>query len=397
MACDVAVLGAGIIGLATAKSLAQLDPKLAIHVYEKEPGLGRFASGRNSGVLHAGFYNSPDSLKSKFCMSGNFELKKLISRNNIPILNCGKVVVTRSLNEITHLHRLFDRGQALGVKLEILAENQLRFFEPLAKTKSQFIWSPDTSVSDPHLVIKSLANECLKLGIKIFFNSKIEITESGHLKNHGHFLNENWIVNCAGGRSLNIAQKFGAGSKYSQMPFLGTYVSIDSKKIPLRTLVYPVPHPVNPFLGVHTTLTINGIVKIGPTAIPVLGPEQNKLIDKASLNDFLNFIRSTYAISRSNEHQLKGLTFNDVAKLNSKVLIKSASLLVPDVARVAGWKRYPAATRSQIVELSTGKLEQDFIIEHSKRGTHVLNAVSPGWTSSLAFGKYIALQVIEKL
>ena len=244
---DVVIIGGGIIGLATAKSLKKLDPKLEVAIFEKEPNLGAFASGKNSGVIHSGFYYTPDSLKAKFCKTGNEDLKHLISKHDIPILNCGKVVVTRSKSEIPQLEKLFRRGLENGIQLEIREEKDLVKVEPLAKTKSLFLWSPNTSVSDPNLVLQALAKECHDLGIEILLNSKISIDNAKMLSNHGVKIFSKWIINCSGARSLDIAHRFQVGTKYSQMPFLGTYLYADLKSLPLQTLVYPVPHPVNPF------------------------------------------------------------------------------------------------------------------------------------------------------
>ena len=394
---DVVIIGGGIIGLATAKSLKKLDPKLEVAIFEKEPNLGAFASGKNSGVIHSGFYYTPDSLKAKFCKTGNEDLKHLISKHDIPILNCGKVVVTRSKSEIPQLEKLFRRGLENGIQLEIREEKDLVKVEPLAKTKSLFLWSPNTSVSDPNLVLQALAKECHDLGIEILLNSKISIDNAKMLSNHGVKIFSKWIINCSGARSLDIAHRFQVGTKYSQMPFLGTYLYADLKSLPLQTLVYPVPHPVNPFLGVHFTLSTIGRIKIGPTAIPIINPEHNGFNKMHLLTDLTNFARSSMAITRSKNHNLSSLTFNDVAKINRRVLIRSASFLVPKVRDVKNWKRYPSATRAQLVELENGKLEQDFVVEHSINSTHVLNAVSPGWTSAMPFGDYIALQVIDRL
>ena len=394
---DVVIIGGGIIGLATAKSLKKLDPKLEVAVFEKEPNLGAFASGKNSGVIHSGFYYTPDSLKAKFCKTGNEGLKHLISKHDIPILNCGKVVVTRSNSEIPNLEKLFRRGLENGIQLEIREEKDLVKVEPLAKTKSLFLWSPNTSVSDPNLVLQALAKECRDLGIEILLNSKISIDNGKMLSNHGVKIFSKWIINCSGARSLDMAHRFQVGAKYSQMPFLGTYLYADSKSLPLQTLVYPVPHPVNPFLGVHFTLSTSARIKIGPTAIPIINPEHNGFSKMHVINDLNNFARSSIALTKSKNHNLSSLTFNDIAKINKNVLIRNASLLVPKVRDVKNWKKYPSATRAQLVDLENGKLEQDFVVEHSINSTHVLNAVSPGWTSAIPFGNYIALQVIERL
>ena len=175
---DVLIIGAGIVGLSVGIALLQERPSLKILIIDKETGPGQHASGRNSGVLHAGFYYSPDSLKAKFCREGNAELRKLCIENEIPVLECGKVVVARNAEEDARLDLLYSRGITNGVELEIHDATNLEKHEPLAKTHGRYLWSPKTAISDPKAVTTAMVRRFESLGGRISYSSKVQISES---------------------------------------------------------------------------------------------------------------------------------------------------------------------------------------------------------------------------
>jgi L-2-hydroxyglutarate oxidase len=387
---DVTIIGGGVIGLSVARALLQKNKKLKLAILEKETILGAHASGRNSGVLHAGFYYSPDSLKAKFCLEGNIQLTELAARHKIPVRRVGKVVVARNKSESERIDILYQRGIANGVKLELLPSDQLPRYEPLAKSFDRFLWSPNTAVSDPSQIIKALANEVKELGASFFFDSKVKVNAYQQLFMNGDRFKTNYVVNCSGSGADRIAHNFNVGEEFSMVPFLGVYRYVPENKLPLKTLVYPVPHPLNPFLGVHFTLTSDYKVKIGPSAIPVLGREQYKIWNKFKLRDGLDTSLGLFSLLKGEHHNVPEIIKTEVPKFLTSTLIKESSELVPSVLQVTGWKKKPPGIRSQLVNLETGKLEQDFLVLDGDRSTHVLNAVSPGWTSCIPFGKWIA-------
>ena len=171
---------------------------------------------------------------------------------------------------------------------------------------------------------------------------------------------------------------------------MGVYRAVKSSTLPLTRLVYPVPHPVNPFLGVHFTLTLDGKVKIGPTAIPILGREQYSLFEGWSFADIGQAALATTALIRGEAHNFGEILKSELPKLREKSLVKESASLVPLALKVKGWQKKPPGIRSQLVNTKTGKLEQDFIVENFENSTHILNAVSPGWTSALPFGRWVA-------
>ena len=388
---DVTIIGAGVIGLSIGSALLESNPNLRVLVVEKESNLGFHASGRNSGVMHAGFYYSPESLKAKFCRDGNRELRKLCLRNNIPILETGKVVVTQNQEEESRLETLFERGVENGVELEMHEAAKLTSFEPQAITLNRFLWSPTTAVSDPHAVLIAMAKEFESRGGKIEYGHNVSLSESGneiHINVSDY--EARFYVNASGAQSDRISRAVGVGLDYAMLPFMGVYRATSNDVFGLKTLVYPVPHPINPFLGVHFTLTTDGKVKIGPTAIPISGREQYTLATGWSVSDIYQALKGAKSLVLGDSHDVLKIVRSEWPKIIQKEIVKQASQLVPNASNLENWQKKPPGIRSQLVHLPTGKLEQDFKIITKLNSLHVLNAVSPGWTSSIPFGRYIA-------
>lgn len=393
---DVVVVGAGIIGISTAWAIKRINPKTRVLIIDKENLSGKHASGRNSGVIHAGFYYSPDSLKAKFCLKGNQELSSLIARHKIPILKCGKVVVTRNSSEESQMENLYARGIANGVEIEVLPKQVLRKIEPFAATFENFLWSPNTSVSDPGLVIEAMQKEAKDVGVEFRFDSGFSFSDSSAQVN-GEDISFLHLVNCAGSYASDVAKDYGFSRQYLTVPFMGRYLKTSEKNLKLNTLIYPVPHPVNPFLGVHLTKTIDGSVKIGPTAIPLLGKEQYSLFQGIKIREIIESTRGLWSLVKGKAHNVSEILVNEMPKINARSLIREVSSIAPEIQSVRGWIPAPAGIRAQLVDTQNGDLVQDFIIEGDDNSTHVLNAVSPGWTSAIPFGEYIAERVLNKL
>jgi L-2-hydroxyglutarate oxidase LhgO len=387
----VLIIGGGVVGLSIGIAILESKPSLKVIIAEKEPRLALHASGRNSGVLHAGFYYSPDSLKAKFCRDGNKELRILANKYDIPVREVGKVVVVRNDDENSRLETLFERGIKNGVDLEILDASELNKYEPLAITHERFLWSPTTAVSDPNAIIQAMRKKFELLGGSIHYETKISLKEvNNEIVDASQQFDATQIINAAGAQADRISRAVGVGTDYAMLPFMGVYRATEEKNLPLQRLVYPVPHPINPFLGVHFTLTIDHKVKIGPTAIPIAGREQYSLLSGWSGSDVVQSLKGMSSLIGGDFHDFGAIIKTEWPKVIQHLLVKESLGLVPTADQVKKWHKKPPGIRAQLVHLPTGKLEQDFVIANKFNSTHILNAVSPGWTSAIPFGRFVA-------
>lgn len=386
---DFLIVGGGILGLSIGLEILRNYPSARTLIVEKEASSGAHASGRNSGVLHAGFYYSADSLKAKFCADGNLALRKIIHDNDIPILECGKVVVAQNENDLKHLRTLHERGNQNGVKQEILAASELHKFEPHAITHKEFLWSPNTAVSDPKAVIRALEASYLAMGGVIIHKALFETTEQYEHSVNGERISAGKVINVSGTGAIRIAHQLGEGSEFVQLPVLGLYKITDDRSVPLRTLIYPVPNPEYPFLGVHFTLTLDKKIKIGPTAIPILGTEQYSLGAEVSRVDFTSSIKAISSLLSKSPKLLTRLALAELPKVSTRRLVSDGQKLVPDTKSITSWRYKEPGIRAQLVKIEDGTFEMDFVVKSSNGVVHVLNAVSPGWTAAIPFAKYI--------
>ena len=389
---DQIIIGAGIVGISLGLALLERNPNRKVLIIDKEEKPGIHASGRNSGVLHAGFYYSPDSLKAKFCRLGNLELRKFCRENNLQILETGKVVVCQDKQDVARLEELYRRGVANGVNIEILDSKDLGKIEPAAQTVDKFIWSPTTAVGNPKDVINKLAEKFTKSGGSFSFNAQVQLIEKDNevlVKTKTAMYNAKSIINSAGAYAADLAKQVNVGTEYVCLPFLGAYKKSKLLSVNPKRLVYPVPNPVNPFLGVHTTITLNNEIKIGPTAFPVIGKEQYKLNDGFNLKELVEFFTSSTALLKSDSVDLIGLAKEEAFKLFTKPLLKRTRKLSNSLDSNNDWVKYPSGIRAQIINTKTKAIEMDYIVKADKNVVHVLNAVSPGWTSSIPFAHWV--------
>lgn len=393
---DIVIIGSGAVGLAVAKGLLETNPTMRISIFEKEQTFSNHASAKNSGVLHAGFYNSPESLKARFCREGRDELESIAIKNSIPVKKIGKVVVAQNEDEEARLETLLQKGLANGVELERLPQSELSKFEPLARTEGSFLWSPNTAVSNPVLINQALRNELISRNVRFISNTKVHYKDEKWM-NDNEVISAKYFVNAGGAWALDLAHQMKLGMHYRTMPFLGLYKQAPATQLPIRTLIYPVPHPINPFLGVHFTLTIDGFVKIGPSALPIIGKGQYSINSPITSEEIMTFGKNLLSLAKGNKHDLWSMAQYEIPKLLTSNLVKAASELVPSAKLVKHWSRKSPGIRGQLINSNTGELLQDFLIEHGQNSTHVLNVVSPGWTASIPFGRHIAQMVLERL
>jgi len=387
---DYLIIGAGIIGLTVAQHLRKKYPSKKIVLIEKEPDICRHASGRNSGVLHAGFYYTADSLKAKFTKNGNRELTDYCLKHNLKINRCGKVVVARNDGELAPLFELEKRGKANGVNVKIIDEKELAGLDGNVRTRQYALYSPSTSTIDPIEVCASIKNGLANDGVTFHFDCGYKRRLSDNLiETTTGYVDSRIIINAAGLYADKIARDFGFSENYVIIPFKGIYLKYAGTDKPVGINVYPVPNLKNPFLGVHYTVTVDGTVKIGPTAIPALWRENYEALKNFKFNEFVQVASHETKLFLLNSFGFRELALEEIKKYRRNYLIGLATDLVKTVDRrhFNEWSR--PGIRAQLLDVRTNRLVQDFIVESDKNSVHILNAVSPAFTASFPFSKWV--------
>ena len=387
---DFLVIGAGIIGLGVARSLRRRFPGSSITLIEKESAPGMHASGRNSGVLHAGFYYTADSLKARFTREGNARMQAFCRTHGIAVNTCGKVVVARDANELETLFELQKRAQTNGVEAYLIDEDELRRIEPNARTFSRALYSPTTATVDPKAVVAALAKDVSNEGVKLVFGTGFLRRVSPHtVETNRGTIDAGVVINCAGLYADRVARAFGFGRDYTIVPFKGIYLTYDGDVPPVRTNVYPVPKLSNPFLGVHYTVTADGTVKIGPTAIPAFWRENYRGFSRFNAAETAEILRWEAELFLKNRFSFRTLAFEEFRKYDKSYLQSLARGMVrnADVSYFRTWST--PGIRAQLLHRRTLELVQDFIVEGDADSVHVLNAVSPAFTCSFPFADWI--------
>ena len=393
---DFLVIGGGIIGVSVARELRRRRPDAAVTVLEKEPACGRHASGRNSGVLHAGFYYTADSLKARFTRDGNAALREYCREKALPLNECGKLVVATTAADHPQMDELLRRGVANGVTLESITEAEARKIEPRVRTCERAIWSPNTATADPGAVIDAMRADAEREGVRFALGTAFRRRQGNEVATSQGRWSAGYVVNCAGLHADRIARQFGFSQHYTILPFKGLYLYSDEPAGAFRTNIYPVPDLRNPFLGVHFTVTVDGHAKIGPTAIPAFWREHYAGLSGLSLGDLAEIVRLQLGLLIWAGFEFRRLAWEELAKYDRAHLVSLAGRLAEDV-RVDDYRRWGrTGIRAQLLDTRTRKLEMDFVLEGDDRSLHVLNAVSPGWTCSIPFAAYV-VDEIERL
>jgi L-2-hydroxyglutarate oxidase LhgO len=364
-----------------------------VALIEKEPAVGLHASGRNSGVLHAGFYYSAESLKARLCRDGNRELTAYCRERGLPLNACGKLVVAQGPGDLAGLDELMRRAEANGVPLESLPAEEARRIEPRAKTYERALFSPTTSSVDPKAVLASLAEDLRRSGAEVWLGVRYLGRDVSGVRTSAGPISAGYLINAAGLYADRVARDFGFAERYRILPFKGVYLYGDPKREVLRAHVYPVPDLAYPFLGVHFTVTVRGEVKIGPTAIPAFWREQYRGLERLDLAECWEILRREAAFFLRNDFGFRTLARRELAKYSRRHLVALASRLVSGV-EPAHYRRWgEPGIRAQLVDLKQRKLEMDFRLEGDEHSLHVLNAVSPAFTCAFPFARYVVDQV----
>lgn len=395
--CDIVIIGGGIVGLTLARQLHADRPDLSIVLLEKEPDVARHASGRNSGVLHAGFYYAPDSLKAQLTRRGNLLLHAFIEEHGLPVRRCGKVVVAQDETELPALDELARRAGLNGVPIEVVDEQGLRELEPLARTVHRALWSPSTSVSDPVAVAGAMRDVLIRDGVEVRLAQTVTRAAPGVVLTDKGRLAAGHIINAAGLQADRFGRMFGFCDDYRMMPFKGLYWYSTWPAGRLQRHVYPVPDPRNPFLGVHATVTVDGKAKVGPTAIPGLWREDYGGLHGFTPGETAESLRLLTKFLRSDEHDAAALVRSEVPKYSRRFLVNRLRPMMPSVRPEDFPIKGKIGVRAQLFDLKHNRLEMDFVVRGDAHSTHVLNAVSPAWTSSLAFAEHVGADVLSRM
>ncbi|HXG52986.1 MAG TPA: L-2-hydroxyglutarate oxidase [candidate division Zixibacteria bacterium] len=391
--CDVTIIGGGIIGLATALKLVESYPRAKLMILEKEPALARHQTGHNSGVIHSGLYYRPGSVKARTCVAGRKALLRFCEENGVRYEVCGKVVVATDESEIPRLEELHRRGLANGlVGLEMIGPERLRELEPHARGLKA-LYVPETGIIDYTEVAEAYARRLRSAGAEIRTAHRLlDVIESGDglvLQTSGGDYRTRHLVNC-GGLHSDVIAEMGRGApklRHRIVPFRGEYYKIaPERSFLVRNLIYPVPDPAFPFLGVHFTRMIRGGVEAGPNAVLAFCREGYRMRDVSAADlwrtaSFGGFWAMALRYWRTGCGEF-------YRSLSKAAFVRALRRLVPEIGDadlVAGG----AGVRAQAVA-ADGALVDDFVIEQRRNAIHVLNAPSPGATASLAIGETIA-------
>lgn len=393
---DYLIIGGGIIGANIALHIKRRNPGVSVCVIDKEPELGLHGSGRNSGVLHAGFYYTANSLKARFTRDGNALLKEYIRERKLPLNECGKLVVAKTEEELPTLDELHKRGQANGVELIKITEKEAKEIEPRVKTCGHALWSPNTATADPKPVMAAVRRDATDLGISFFCSEPFVRCAGNRVWTRTREFEAGYVINAAGLYADRVAHAFGFGRDYAILPFKGLYLKSDEPAGSFKTNIYPVPNLQNPFLGVHVTVTVDGHHKIGPTAIPAFWREQYKGMDNFRFGELLETMGLGTQLMLKADFDFRRLAREELRKYHRAHLVDLSQSLATGLEHSTLTHWGPSGIRAQLLNLKNKSLEMDFVFEGDEKSFHVLNAVSPGWTCSIPFTEYM-VDEMEKM
>ncbi|WP_228983367.1 L-2-hydroxyglutarate oxidase [Streptomyces sp. DH12] len=388
--CDILVIGGGIIGLSTAYALSRAAPGTRVVVLEKEAGPARHQTGRNSGVIHSGIYYRPGSLKARYAVRGAAEMVKFCAEYGLPHEVTGKLIVATDRSELPRLHALVQRGRENGIPVRELGPAQISEFEPQVRGIAA-IHVGTTGVCDYGAVAAQLAEAS---GAELRYGARVTAVDRrpwgvAVRTADGGVVRARALVNCAGLHCDAVARLAGDEPGVRIVPFRGEYYELARPDL-VRGLVYPVPDPAFPFLGVHLTRGVDGGVHLGPNAVPAAAREgyRRRQVDPRDLAGTLAW-PGTWRIARRHWRYGAGELHRSLSK---RAFTEAVRRLLPAV-EAADLRPAPAGVRAQAV-LRDGTLVDDFLIRRGPRTVHVLNAPSPAATASLPIGREVARQAL---
>jgi (S)-2-hydroxyglutarate dehydrogenase len=386
---DVVIVGAGIVGLATANAVQLRYPGRSVLVLEKEARPGMHQTGHNSGVIHSGIYYKPGSFKAEFCKAGNAALQRFCVENEIPFEICGKVIVATDQGELPQLEKLWERGVANGLEVRRLSAAELREIEPhVAGVAGLHV--PSTGIVDYKAVVARLADLVTSRGGEIRCGTRVLAVKGQVAETTSGAIEMNTLVNCAGLHSDRLARASGVSLGARIVPFRGEYYQLRPERASLvRGLIYPVPNPSFPFLGVHCTRMMDGSIHLGPNAVLALSREGYhkstiSVRDTIETLSFPGFWKLAARHWREGAHEM-------IRSFSRAAFVRSLQRLVPEITDEDVIPS-EAGVRAQALR-PDGTLEDDFLIMKQGRTIHVCNAPSPAATASLKIGETVAAAI----
>ncbi|PAV31533.1 FAD-dependent oxidoreductase [Virgibacillus profundi] len=393
---DYLIVGGGIIGLSIARELINRFPKASICILEKESDVAHHSSGRNSGVLHAGFYYTANSLKARFTREGNQEMTSYCDENGLKINKCGKLVVATDETELEGLNELKKRAEKNGVELHWINEPEVHLIDPNVKTFKKALYSPTTASVNPVEVCQTIKAEVLSKGVDLICNTQYKGRSQNEILTNNGIFTCNYFINAAGLYADKVARDFDFGDKYTIIPFKGIYLKYAKNKSDVTTNIYPVPNLKNPFLGVHFTKTVDESIKIGPTAIPAFWRENYSGLKNFKLNEFFSILLYEAKLFMKNSFNFRSLAFEEMKKYKKSNFIKLSLAMVKNIDKNGFGQFMKPGIRAQLLNKETLELVQDFVDEGDNHSFHILNAVSPGFTCAFPFSRYVVDKIQEK-
>ncbi|HET9925420.1 MAG TPA: L-2-hydroxyglutarate oxidase [Methylomirabilota bacterium] len=393
---DLAIIGGGIVGLATALALTEANPRLRLIMLEKEAKIASHQTGHNSGVIHSGIYYKPGSLKARTCVEGARRMKQFCDTHGIKWEACGKVIVATDERELPRLQNIYERGQANGLSgLKMLTAEEVREYEPNCRAV-RAIHVPETGIVDYVQVAGKMADLIQQRGGRILTGARVTaVRRQGSgltLDTAQGAVDARYLVNCGGLHSDRAAALMGVTPEVRIIPFRGEYYMLRPERRSLvRGLIYPVPDPEFPFLGVHFTRTIHGDVEAGPNAVLAFAREGYSL-GTVRPGEFLGTLGYSGFWHMARKYWRVG-AYEMYRSASKAAFVRSLQKLVPEIAR-GDLERGGAGVRAQAVA-PDGSLVDDFKISVTPGAVHVVNAPSPAATASLAIGRHVAAIAAE--
>ncbi|HSX10421.1 MAG TPA: L-2-hydroxyglutarate oxidase [Chlamydiales bacterium] len=386
---NVIIIGAGIVGLATAYQILRSNPQLKVTILEKEVGPAMHQTGRNSGVVHSGIYYKPGSLKAKNCIAGRKELLSFCDENGVGYQTIHKLIVATRSEELPKLNEIFARGQANGVPSSLIGKERIKEIEPHVDAL-EAIWIPKCQIIDYKEVAKALCSWLRNAGAEIIFREEVKKIESGRVVGLNGTYQAEAIINCAGLHSDRLALSCSGGIQHQILPFRGEYYELVPERAHLvRGLIYPVPDPQFPFLGVHLTRMVNGKVEAGPNAVLALAREGYRKSDICFRD--LGRVLAYRGFWKMALNYWKAGVYEMARSFSKQLFLRDLRRLVPAIEE-KDLRPGGCGIRAQVVTRE-GRLLDDFALLQEKNTIHVMNAPSPAATASFSIGRTIAEKI----